>query len=154
MEEDVLGLEIAMDDMVAVCVVERAGDRRRYSESFVDWELLLTVEAVAKRFALDERHNVEERSVRRLSRVEERKEIRVLEVGGDADLGEKPLDAHDRGKLWVENLQRDVSVVLEVAREIDRRHASSADLALDCVAIGERMKELVSQLWHRANVTW
>src|SRR5437868_1442976 len=107
-----------MDDMVAVCVVERAGDRRRYAESFADWELLLTVEAVAKRFALDERHDVEERSVRRLSRVEERKEIRVLEVRGDADLGEKPLDAHDRGKLWVENLQCDLSVVLEVAREI------------------------------------
>ena len=153
LKQHVLRLEVAVDDVVAVRVVEGARDRRRYADGFVDRKLLLAIEPLSKRLAFDEGHDVEERSARRLSGVEEREDILVLEVRGDADLGEEALDAHHRGEVGVQDLERDVSVVFEVAREIDGRHAPGADLALDDVAIGERTNELVTQLRHGANVT-
>src|SRR5437762_1109546 len=152
LEENVLRLEIAMDDVMPVRVVEGAGDRCRYADRLLDGELLLAIEALSERLAFDEGHDIEQRPVRRLARVEERKEIRMLEMGSDADLGEEAFDAHDGGELRVEDLEGDLAVVLEVAREVDRRHAAGADLALDDVAIGERTNELFSQLWHGANV--
>ena len=66
----------------------------------------------------------------------------MLEVRRDLDLGEEPLDAEHGAELRVEHLERDVAVVLEVAREVDGGHAAAADLALDGVAIGERRVEL------------
>ena len=61
----------------------------------------------------------------------------MLQVRGDADLAQKPLDAEHRAELGVEHLERDVALVPEVAREVDGRHAAGADLALDGVAAGE-----------------
>ena len=57
------------------------------------------------------------------------------------------------GELRVSHLERDVAVVLLVAREIHRGHAPGANLALDDIAVAEGATELFSQLWHRANVT-
>src|SRR5436190_3422256 len=153
LEEDVLRFEIAMDDAMAVRVVQGAGDRRRYAERFSYRQLLLAVEALAKRFPLDVRHDIEERPVRRLTGVEQGQQIRVLQVRRDSDLGEEALDAHHRRELGVENLERHQAIVLEIAREVDGGHAARADLAFDGVTIGEPAKELFSQLWHGANVT-
>ena len=97
-QQDVLGLEVAMDDAVAVRVVERAGDRGGDADRFVDRELLLAIEPRAQRLAFDERHHVEEQPVG-LARVEQRQQVRVLEVGRDLDLGEESLDAEDRAEL-------------------------------------------------------
>ena len=54
---------------------------------------------------------------------------------GDPDLGEEALAAEHRGQLGAQDLEGDVAVVLEVVREIDRRHAARAELALDAVAV-------------------
>jgi hypothetical protein len=61
----------------------------------------------------------------------------VLEIRRDLDLGEEPLGPEDGAELRAEELECDVSVVANVAREIHRRHAAAADLALDVVAPGE-----------------
>ena len=57
--------------------------------------------------ALDERHDVEEAAVR-LARVEQREDVRVLEVGGELDLGEEPLGADHGGELGPQDLERDL----------------------------------------------
>jgi hypothetical protein len=61
----------------------------------------------------------------------------MLESGGEPDLAEKALGSEGVGELSAENLERDLSIVLEVSRQIDHSHATSPELALDRVAIAE-----------------
>ena len=109
---------------------------------FVDRQLLFAVEARAERLALDVRHHVEQQSVG-FARVEQRQEVRVLQVGRDLDLGEEPLDADDRAELRLQDLERDLAVVPDVAREIDRRHSAFTHKAVDDVAAREPRVQLV-----------
>ncbi len=78
-----------------------------------DGELLLAVQPVAQRLALDEGHDVEQVAVG-LARVEERQDVRVLEIGGELDLGQEALGADHGGELGPEDLQRDPPVVPDV----------------------------------------
>ena len=62
----------------------------------------------------------------------------MLQVRGGPDFGEEPLGADHRGQLGAQHLERDLAVVLEVVRQVDRRHAALAQLPLEAVAVGER----------------
>ena len=42
-----------------------------------------------------------------------------------------------RTEIRMQHLDGDVAIVLEIVREVDRRHAARAELALDAVAVGE-----------------
>jgi hypothetical protein len=66
----------------------------------------------------------------------QRDDVRMLEIRRRLDLGEKPLGAEGRGEFGVEDLERDLAIVTDVAREIHGRHAAVADLPLDFVAVG------------------
>lgn len=59
----------------------------------------------------------------------------MLEVRRHLDLGQEPFDAQHRAELRVEHLESDPPVVLAVARQVDGRHATAANLALDLVSI-------------------
>ena len=96
---------------------------------------------LAQRLALDERHHVEEEPIG-VARVEQRQDVRMLQLGGGLDLGEEALGAEHGRELGVQHLDGDLAVVLEVLREIDRRHAARAELALDRVAIGKGCGEV------------
>ena len=61
----------------------------------------------------------------------------MLQIRRGLDLGEEPLGADHRGELRPQHLDRDLAVVLEVLRQIHRRHAARAQLPLDAVAVGE-----------------
>ena len=67
----------------------------------------------------------------------------MMQPGGDLDLGEKAIGAEDGAELRAQNLDRDFTVVAEVARQIDHRHAALADATLDLVASGEGGVELI-----------
>ena len=71
------------------------------------------------------------------SGVDERDDMGMGETGGDADLTQKSLGAQRGGDLRPQYLDRDFAAVLFFFGEIDRRHATAAQLALDGVAIGE-----------------
>ena len=75
-----------------------------------DRELPLAVEPVAQRLALDERHHIEQQAVG-LARVEQRQDVRVLQVRGDLDLREEALGAEHGGELGVQHLDGDLAVV-------------------------------------------
>ena len=97
--------------------------------------------------ALDEGHDVEQEAVG-LARVEERQDVRVLEVGGELDLGQEPLGADHGGELGAQQLERHLAVVLEVLGEVDGGHAAGADLTFDPVAVGEGYLEAALELGH------
>ena len=98
-QQDVLRLDVAVDDVVPVGVVERAGDLRRDAHRVVDRELLLPLESVAQRLALDERHHVVEDSRRRSPESNSGRMCGCWRLRGGPDLGQEPLGAEDRGQL-------------------------------------------------------
>lgn len=71
---------------------------------------------------------------RRLTGIEQRQDVRVLELGGDGDLAPEALRPDGRGQLGVEHLERHQSAMLGVFGQIHRGHPASADLALDPIA--------------------
>ena len=63
----------------------------------------------------------------------------MLEPGGELDLAEKPLRAEGGREVGAEDLQGNRPVVPEIVGEVDRGHPSPAELALDDVAVAERL---------------
>src|SRR4029453_7781616 len=59
----------------------------------------------------------------------------MLQLRGDADLPLESVGAHGRAELGMEHFERDDSLALVIAREIDRRHAAPAEHTFDLVAI-------------------
>ena len=146
-QQDVLGLDVAVHHAVPVGVVERAGHLGGDPDRVGDGELLLAVEPVAQRLALDERHDVEQVAVG-LARVEQRQDVRVLEVGGELDLGQEPLGADHGGELGPKHLERHPPVVADVLGQVDGRHAAGADLAVEAIAVRQGGLEPAEQFGH------
>jgi hypothetical protein len=71
----------------------------------------------------------------------------VLQIGGDSDFLEESLGAQHCGQLGVQNLYRNLAIVFLVVREIDGRHPTTAQLALDCIG-GERTLHLFKTFSH------
>jgi hypothetical protein len=92
LQQNVLRLDIAMDHVLSVRIVECRGDLLGKMERIIDWELLLAVQPLAQRLAGDERHDIVEEPVG-LARVEQWKDVRVFEAGGELDLAQEPLAA-------------------------------------------------------------
>ena len=65
----------------------------------------------------------------------------MLEVRGDTDLAQKAFDPKHGTEVWIQHLECDVAGMLDVAGEVDRRHAADADLALDGVPARKRRVE-------------
>ena len=78
LQQNVFGLDVAVNHAQLVRVAERVGDLARDSNRVVCRQLLLTREARAQRLPGDERHHVEQQSIG-AARVEQRKDVRMLE---------------------------------------------------------------------------
>src|SRR5262249_34475005 len=116
-KQNVFGLEIAVNDAVLMRVVERVRDVYRNSDRFVDRQLLFAIEPMPKALALDERHYVVQQPVR-LSRIEQRQQVRMLKIRRDANLAQEALGAEHRAELGIEHFERDGSGMFDVACEI------------------------------------
>ena len=68
----------------------------------------------------------------------------MLQVGDGLDLAEEPLGADHGREVGAQDLDGDLALVAEVAREIDGGHAALAELALDAVAVGEDRAEALN----------
>ena len=53
----------------------------------------------------------------------------MIEAGNKLDLTKEALGANRRAQLWIQNLESDLAIMLEVQSEIDRRHCAAADLS-------------------------
>ena len=74
----------------------------------------------------------------------------MLEARRDADLAAKAIRPERVRDLGAQHLERDHAVVLEVAREEDRRHPAAAELVLDRVAVRQRLNERRIQFGQRS----
>ena len=135
-EEDVLGLDVAMDHAGPVGDGERLGDLGEQPHRLGHRQLAGAGQAIAQGLALDVGHDVVEEAVG-VAGVEDAEDVRMLEAGGDLDLAGEALGAECGGQLGAEDLDGDAAVVLEVFGEIDGGHATLAELTLDAVAAGE-----------------
>ena len=77
----------------------------------------------------------------------------MTEVRGHLDLAEKPLGAELGGQARVQHLEGDRPPVSQVAREIDRGHASTAELSLDRVAVRQPALEPDEGIGQKATAT-
>jgi hypothetical protein len=75
----------------------------------------------------------------------------VLQIRRDAYFLQEPLSAKHRGELGMENLYRNLAIVLLVVRKVDGRHTSGTQLSLDGVD-GERTLNLAEGLSHFVDV--
>ena len=66
----------------------------------------------------------------------------MAQLGRELDLAQESLGAQRLPDLMLQHLDRDVAVVPEVAREVDRGHTAHAEFALDAVAIDEGSREV------------
>ena len=134
-QQNVLGLDVAVDDAPAVRVVERLGHFGGDLQRLGRGEPRLAGQALAQRIAFDERHDVVQEPGGR-ARVVQRQDVGVSQVGGDVDFADKALGSHGRGNVGTQHLERDLAAVLHILGEKDRRHRPVAQLPLDGVPPG------------------
>jgi hypothetical protein len=154
LEQDVLRLDVPVHDPLPVRMPQRVGHLIGDRYRVVDRELLLTAQPLAERLPLHVRHGVVEEPVLRLPRlaaVEERQDVRVRQVGRDLDLAQKALAPKRRGELGVQHLQRHRPPQLPVLRQVHHRHPPTPQLALEVVAVGQRRRQLVTEIRHGRN---
>src|SRR6266566_7282884 len=99
-----------------VRVLECSGDGFGDMHRLRNRELLLPQEQRAERLPLYERHDIVQQPVG-FTAVEQRQQVRVLEMCRDLDLGEEALDAKHCAELRIEHLQGDGAVMTDVVRE-------------------------------------
>ena len=135
-QEDVLGLDVAVHETGAVCIVERVGHLDGQAGGFGPRHGAVPREVIAQRLAHDVRHHVVEPALE-LARVVHLHDVRMAEPRRHAYLAQESLGANGRGQPFVQDLDRDLAVELEVVREVDGGRAASPELALDGPAPGE-----------------
>ena len=143
-QQDVLGLDVAMHDILAMGIVECPRDRRRDGDRVIEWELRLPFEPTPERLALDVGHDVIEDVADRAG-IEQRNDVRVLEMGRESDFLQESRRAQHGHQLGAHDLHRDVPVVLHIPSQVDRRHRAVPKLAPDHVMISERCADAINR---------
>ena len=147
MQQDVLGLDVAVNDAVPVRVVECVGHFPSDPHRFVHAELRLAGQLLPDRLPLYVRHHIEEEPIRGAA-IKQRQNVRMAHRRRGLDLHHESLGAEHRCEFGLQHLDRDLAVMLQVLGEIDRRHAPSPELALDAVAARQSGGESVWSAAH------
>ena len=150
-DQDVLRLDVAVDEPLAVGVVERAARLGRDPDRLGHRQRTLPPEPIAEALAADERHGEPEEPVA-LARVVHRADVGVLQTGCGLDLPAEAVHAHAGGQLGEEDLHHDLAAERRLHRQEDPAHAPAAQLALEPVDIAEGLLQLVPEVRDHARI--
>ena len=144
-QEDVRGLDVAVDHALPMRVVERAQDLRHDPHDVGDAEALVRLEARLELASLDELHrDVPDAGF--LAEIVDRHDVRMVEAARRLRLAAKAVDHLRRvlaGELVLaDRLQRDDALDHRVVGLVDDAHRAAADLAPDLVLAD------VVDVWH------
>src|SRR6185295_17961431 len=132
-DDDVGGLDVAVDDPPLVGAGEAGGDLPGDLDGLAEGERT-ALDAVAQRLALVERHGDEQRAVLGLADLVDGAEVRMVERRGGLGLAdEAPLLLLGSAALRGEELQGDEPVEPQVARLVHDAHAPAAEALEDLV---------------------
>ncbi len=136
-DQHVLRLDVAVDDVARVGDGEAAGDLDRVGERFLRVERADPADPLLQRLAFDVlEDDVGVAAV--LAGVDHGDDVGVGELGHRPRLLAEALELVGLlGHLAVHHLDRDVAVERLVARQVDGRHAAAAELRLQAVAARE-----------------
>ena len=95
LEEDVLGLDVAVEHALRVGVGKRVRHLPGDAHGFLNGQLLLAIQPVAERLSLHHGHDVV-KEPGDLTRIVERQDVRVTQVRCRPDLSQEPLGAQRR----------------------------------------------------------
>ena len=123
-EEDVVGLDVAVDDAVLVGVGEGPGHVAEQAHHLGEWERTPR-EPRAERLALDVGHGVVGQPVA-LARREQGDDVRVGEPGGEPDLLAEALAAHRVRQLGGQDLDHHPAPERGLLGDEDAGHATAA----------------------------
>jgi hypothetical protein len=137
LQQYVLGLEVPMQHALAVYVRERVGNLDEDSSNFVGIERLVMREAIGERLPADVRHDHVDHAVR-LAEGEQRHHRRVAQVRDGARLVEQTLAFGVAPcAIAAKHLDRNESVEVALAREVDGAERAGAKRANDLIAVAE-----------------
>jgi hypothetical protein len=139
-QQNILGLDVAVDHPLAVRVRERVRYFPRDSRRCVNGELPLAAHSQTESLSAHVGHHVIEKGFD-VSRVVERKDVRVLKAREQPDLADETQLTRLGAGIRVQNLEGNLPLVSRVAREVNGSERALADLASDLVASGQRGAE-------------
>ena len=136
-DDDVVRLDVAVDDAVAVRVAQRREDLARVRDRDRNRAEAARADQLLQRASLDVLHDDVVRAVV-LAAVEDRDDVRVREPRRVRRLAPEALDELVVVRVArVQHLDRDPSAELLVLGQVHVGHAAAAELARDAVAAGE-----------------
>jgi hypothetical protein len=144
-QQDVLRFDVPVHDAVFMGAVQGVRYLAGKLTGHLDGKLDLPSEPVAQAFAVDVRHGIPEHAVG-LTGIEQGQNVGMVETSGELDLAEKPLRAQRGSELGMEHLERHGPFVLEITSQINRGHATTPELALERVAVGQGSLEAIQVL--------
>jgi hypothetical protein len=142
LEQDVFGLDVAVDHALLVSVVECARHFTHQGHDFGRGESAPAKQSLPQRLAFHERHDVVDPS-HRLARFNEHQDVGMGEARGDLDLAREPLGAERRAQLHVQDLDSYPAIMTLVPRLVDRRHPPATNNALEDVSPRERVAQVL-----------
>ncbi len=136
-DQNVRGLEIAMDDTLRMRGAKAVGDLRGNSNHPLDRQAA-AFDQRRHRAADDQLHR-DVRLAVDLPRFENRADIRMPERGGGTCLAKHPVGLGDVAGFGLEHLDRDVALQLGVERQVNLAHTAGAKPSLDAIPTERRV---------------
>src|SRR6185503_14044539 len=135
LEENVLRLDIAMDDVPVMSVAQGIRHLARDPQRVLDRELPLAGQTTAQRLPLDVGHDIV-RETTGFAGVVQWQDVWMGEPGGDLYLAQEAFRTEARSQLWAEQFEGHGPAVFHVFSQVHGRHAAVADLSFDRITPG------------------
>jgi hypothetical protein len=133
-QQNVWWLDVAMEHTILMRIIHGVCDVTRNRQCVGEWKLALASQPRSQRVSLDERHREVDHPFDG-TEVEERQNVGMLQTAGDFDFAMKARFCYGGWEVGAKELQRDETVVTEVARQIYVSRPASANEALNGVAL-------------------